>query len=375
MRICITRSEKFSYSETFIRDQLTVFKELAEVYPIHTSRLPERAEDGSLLFSWPFWILHKIFKFITGQRDNYFSNQALRKYFSDNHIDIVLSNYGLTAAHLLPACKAANIPLIVIFHGHDASDQRIINQYRKRYTELFAYAIHIIAVSNEMRNSLINLGANADKIQVIPCGVDTEKFQLSATEKEKLFLAVGRFVYKKGPLHTIRAFHEVWKKYPDTRMVMAGAHTGLYTACKKLTAALDMEGVITFPGVLPHSEVSKLMTKTFAFVQHSLTAPNGDKEGTPVGILEAAASGLPVVSTLHGGIPEAVIHGKTGFLVAEGDVTAMAQSMIALLENESIATSMHTEARKHITANYEQKKQIMKLYALAREASDQIKKR
>lgn len=368
MRICITRSERYSYSETFIRDQLAGLSTLADIYPVHTGRLPERDEENKLLSPLPFWILHKLVKAITGKRNNYFGNYGLRKYLRENKIDVVLANFGLTGAHLAPVCKSLNIPLIVIFHGHDATDKKLVRTYENHYHNLFQDASGIVAVSADLKNKLITLGAPAEKIDVISCGVDIHKFNPSSETKEKIFLAVGRFVNKKGPLYTIRAFHEVWKKHPEARLIMAGAHTGLYKACKKLTDSLDMQDVISFPGIVDHAVISRLMRQAFAFVQHSVKATNGDTEGTPVGILEAAAAGLPVVSTIHGGIPEAVIHGTTGFLVPEGDVHAMAEYMIRLMEDEPRTMSMRKAARNHILAHYDQQKQIKKLYNLSVQA-------
>lgn len=368
MKICITRSEQYSYSETFIRDQLKGLSALAEVYPIHTSRLPERTEEGTLLSPGFFWVLHKIIKTITGKRNNYFSHYGLKKYFTANHIDVVLANYGLTAAHLVPVCRDMNIPLIAIFHGHDASDKKLVSAYQKRYQELFTYASTIIAVSADMKEKLIAQGASPEKVKVLSCGVNVSKFKPSSRKKEKVFLAVGRFVHKKGPLFTIRAFHETWKKHPEARLIMVGAHSGLYKECLKLALSLDMQDVVSFPGVLKHEAVSELMDKAFAFVQHSVTAANGDMEGTPVGILEAASAGLPVVSTFHGGIKEAVINGTTGFLVPESDVNAMAMYMIKLLEDEHLVSGMRSAARNHMLKHYDQEKQIKKLYACLQEA-------
>jgi glycosyltransferase involved in cell wall biosynthesis len=111
------------------------------------------------------------------------------------------------------------------------------------------------------------------------------------------------------------------------------------------------------------------MRNSLAFVQHSLTAPNGDTEGTPVGIMEASASGLPVVSTRHGGIPDAVIHEKTGYLVEEGDDKAMGQHMIKLCENPEHAREMGLAGRKHMQEHYEHSDQISKLYELAKIAA------
>ena len=374
MRICITRSVRHSYSETFIKDQITGFAKWADVYTIHSGRLPERKEDGALLSSTLFWVLHKIVKVVTGERNNYFGNYGLKKYLRDNKIDVVLANYGLSAAHLVPVCRDLDIPLLAIFHGHDATDKKLLMQYVKKYNELFAYAAFIITVSQDLRNGIVKLGADPAKVKVIPCGVDVSKFKPSGAEKEDLFLAVGRFVKKKGPLYTIQAFHRVWKKHPTAKLVMVGGKSGLFSKCRKLVNSLGMQQSVVFSGVLGQHEISELMGKALAFVQHSVTAPNGDTEGTPVSILEASASGLPVISTLHGGIKDAVVHGKTGFLVGEGDVEGMARYMISVLEDVPLSVSMGREGRQHITAYYNQSKQIEKLNELAAEAVEEEKK-
>ena len=246
---------------------------------------------------------------------------------------MVLANYGLSGAHLAPICKDLNIPLLVIFHGHDATDKKLLSQYTVKYKTLFGIAASIIVVSQDMRTRIIKMGADPDKIAVVPCGVNVSKFKPAEVAKEKLFLAVGRFVAKKGPLYTIQAFHEVLKKYPDAKLVMVGGHKGLHGKCAQLVESLGMQHAVLFPGVLNQDQIREYMGKAMAFVQHSVTAPNGDMEGTPVSILEASASGLPVVSTLHGGIKDAIVHEKTGFLVEEGDVQGMANYMMKILEN------------------------------------------
>ncbi len=373
MRICITRSERNSYSETFIRDQIAGFSKLAEVYTIHSGRLPERQEDGKLLSPWIFWILHKIVKGISGRRNNYFSHYGLKRYFRENRIDVVLANYGLSAAHLAPICRDLRIPLIVIFHGHDATDRKLLSRYANKYLALFASAASIVVVSADMKNRIMQLGANSEKVEVVPCGVDLLKFTLSPGRKEHLFLAVGRFVAKKGPLFTIQAFHQVWKKHPDATLVMIGAHKGLYEECLKLVISLGIQKAIMFPGILKQEAIRGFMSKALAFVQHSVTAPNGDMEGTPVSILEACATGLPVISTFHGGIRDAVVHEKTGFLVDEGDFSGMASYMMKLLERPDMAASMGVEGRVHMEAQYDQVKQIGKLYHLAVDAIERQK--
>lgn len=368
MRICVTRSERYVYSETFIRNIINGLSEHAEVYTIHSGRMPERKEDGTLLNSRFFWLLHKILKPILG-RSNFFSNYGVKKYLNENKIDVVFGNYGISASHLVPACKALNIPLVAIFHGHDATDRKLLSQYQKRYLKLFAYASYIVAVSEEMRQRLIKLGANPNKTRLVPYGINTSMFQPETNVfTEKKLLAVGRFTAKKGPLHTINAFYQVLQKFPDATLTMVGKKGGLYFECEKRVNELGIQNSVLFTGILSQDEIAKLMKTSLAYVQHSITAPNGDMEGTPLSILEASASGLPVVSTLHGGIKEAIIHGKTGFLVEETDEEAMAKYIIKLCANPEWAKEMGLNGRKHIQENYQQKEQIKKLFNIVEEA-------
>ncbi len=94
---------------------------------------------------------------------------------------------------------------------------------------------------------------------------------------------------------------------------------------------------------------------------HSVTPETGEKEGTPLSILEAGAAGLPVVSTFHAGIPEAVIHNQTGFLTEEYDIAKMAEYMIELAKKPDLAQQMGEVGRDHIKNTYNLNRQIQKL--------------
>lgn len=365
MRICITHSRKHAFSETFIRGQIAQLGQLAEVCTIQSGRYPERKEDGTLLSPGLYHILHKALKPIIG-RNNFFSDYGVKKYLKDQRVDVVIANFGMSAAHMVPPCKALGIPLIPVFRGHDATDIKLLREYAARYHALFEYAASIVAVSEALKSKLVALGADPAKVHVIPSGVDTSKFTPAPhAVQEKAVLAVGRFTEKKGPLHTLRAFRKVLEEFPDATLTMVGAKSGLFARCEQLVNDLGMAGSVRFTGVLPHPEVAGLMRNSLMFVQHSVTADNGDMEGTPGGIMEASASGLPVVSTRHGGIPEAVIHGTTGFLVAEKDEDSMAEFMIRLCGDPDLARQMGLEGRRHMQANYEQKALIRKQYELA----------
>jgi glycosyltransferase involved in cell wall biosynthesis len=365
MRICIARSKKSAYSETFIREQISGLSQLADVFNVHSGRLPERKENGKLLTPFFFWTFHKVVKTLTGNRNNFFIHYGFKKFLLENKIDVVLANYGLTGSHLAPICQRVHVPLVVIFHGFDATQHWVLKKYAERYRKMFQYASAIIAVSSDMKNKLVTIGAPESKIKVIPYGIDTEQFSPSAEKtKYPVFIAVGRFTAKKSPLTTIRAFHRVWLKHQEARLVMIGGRNELYRACVDLSRRLNLQGAIHFAGILTPQEIAEWLKKSHVFIQHSVTAANGDMEGTPVGILEACASGLPVVSTLHGGIKDAVIHGQSGFLVPENDEEGMAHYMNYLIERPLTAHEMGKVAREHIRMNYDKESQIAKLYNL-----------
>lgn len=363
MNICITRSNKEAYSETFITRQINELSHKATVFPIHTGWLPEYEENNRLLNPKLFWLIHKVLKNIFKLDTNYFGNFGIKKYLIKNKIDIVLANYGISGVKLLPICRSLKIPLVVYFYGFDAFHHSTLAKYKKSYLELFNCASAIIVVSEDMREQLIGLGAQQGKLSLIPCGADIEKFsQTHPALNKPAFIAIGRFTEKKAPHLTIKAFHKVNKIIPDARLVMIGEGEPLFDQCKKLVQNLELENTVEFAGKKTHQETVEYLKKARAFVQHSITADDGDKEGTPVAILEAEASGLPIVSTLHGGIKDAVIHEKTGFLVKEGDTEAMGEYMIKLAQEPELADQMGKEGRAHVQLNYELNQQIEKLY-------------
>lgn len=370
MKICITRTHKDPYSGTFIRNQIAGLSGLADVYSVHTGRFPEKLENGSLLNPLPFWIIQKVIKILTGSRNNFFSHYGFKRFLKNNRIDVVLANYGPSGVYLNPVCAECRIPLIVHFHGYDATYHKIVKNFSSGYKALFLGVYKIIAVSIVMKEKLIALGAPEEKIAVIPYGIDLTKFRPSPDRKPaRIVLAVGRFTEKKAPMNTIKAFAEVFRHFPDSILIMVGGKTDLFEECNKLAETLGLKNSVQFPGVLQSEDIVRLMQNSNVFVQHSITPDNGDMEGTPNSILEASACGLPVVSTLHGGIMEAVLHNETGYLVPENDVIGMAAWIIKLLRDPDLARTMGLKGRAHIEANYELTAQIIKLFKVVQEAA------
>jgi colanic acid/amylovoran biosynthesis glycosyltransferase len=182
------------------------------------------------------------------------------------------------------------------------------------------------------------------------------------------FLAVGRFVEKKAPLLTLAAFASVWRRYPDARLRMIGSGK-LLEACRDLACGLGIGEAVEFVGTQPNDVVAAEMMRVRGFVQHSLVAADGNSEGMPVAILEAGASGLPVVSTRHAGIPEVVDDGTTGFLVDERDVEGMAERMERLLAEPALAGELGRSARRRIEEHFSIESSIARLWEIIRTAA------
>lgn len=373
MKICIARSEKGRYSETFIQNQIDYLSHHAEIFPVYDGRLPQRAEDGSFLAPGYIRMANFFIRAITGKRNNYFGNYGLKRFLRVNKIDVVLAEYGMAGVHILPVCQSVNIPMVVHFHGFDATQKKVLGQYGERYKGMFEQAAGVIAVSKEMKNQLISLGAPEEQISLVSYGIDLSKFQADLSKKKKnIFLAVGRFTGKKSPMSTIRAFAKVKQQEKDIKLIMIGKKDNLFQECEVLAKKLNLENDIIFPGIKAPAEIVQYMQEATVFVQHSVTASSGDKEGTPNTVLEAAACELPVVSTFHAGIPEAVVNGQTGYLVKEQDVEGMADRMLQLIQHPEQAMKMGKAGRVHIEENYDLKEQIRKLFEVLRKSAEHL---
>jgi glycosyltransferase involved in cell wall biosynthesis len=283
----------------------------------------------------------------------------------DERIDAVLAEFGPTGARVAEACANAQTPLLVHFHGSDAYKDRWLTTYRERYERMFSLAGAILAVSQDMVERLVKLGAPRHKVFWSPCGVDLDSFHGGDPgHAPPTLIYVGRFVEKKGPHLALIAFREALRQHPQARLVMIGDGP-LWEACQQLAQAFGIQKAVSFSGVLSHLEVAQAMRGARALVLPSLRTINGDMEGTPVSILEAAATGLPVLSTRHGGIPEAVLQGETGFLVEEGDVSALAEIMRSVLDSPELASQLGRQAREHMQARYAMGKRTAELMAIA----------
>lgn len=370
MNICVCSPSKDAYSETFIRAHI---RHLPNTIPVYGD-WPFLEHDGRRLIHTTNRVLTRYGGRVHGlleQAAHRGEINAVAGFLKKQNIAVVLAEYGYAGAVMMEPCRRAGVPLAVHFHGVDAYHKEILAEHATSYPKMFEQAAAIIAVSRDMEQQLLRLGAGRDKLFYNPYGVDLDTFLPASVESNQpVFLSTGRFVDKKAPHLTMLAFQRALEACPQAQLVYAGDGP-LYDACRQLAQAVGIAGSVVFHGRQSHEQIAALMRQSRAFVQHSVTALNGDKEGTPVAILEAAGSALPVISTRHAGIPEAVLDGETGFLVDELDIKTMTEHMVTLALDGKRAALMGLKGRSHIGAHYRSEKSFQLLYEILERACRQ----
>lgn len=363
-RLVLLCPEPAATSESFIRAHREWLP--FEVITLFRWRAPYLSEQGRWVALLPGVLRNLTDKLKLRRASELASAWGVRltaRWLQTTGASAVLAEYGPLGAGIAAACQRAGLPLVVIFHGFDAYQHITLQTYGQAYQKLFASAAALVVVSAPMHEQLIQLGAPADRIVVNACGVAPSVFQeADPAATAPVFLSIGRFVGKKGPLHTIRAFAQVHRQLPTSQLTMIGEGP-LLEQCQALAAELGVNHAINFLGSCSHAAVQAQMQHARAVVQHSLRCESGDQEGTPVALIEAQMAGVPVVSTRHAGIPAVVLDGTTGFLVEEGDVPAMAAAMLQLAQDPQLAAEMGRAARAHALEHHTMDRHINALAA------------
>ncbi|MDZ4817631.1 MAG: glycosyltransferase [Planctomycetota bacterium] len=270
--------------------------------------------------------------------------------FRRDNPQVALCHYGTTAVRVYPVLRRLKIPLVVHINGFDLSLMLGRSDYVRQLKQAIPNIACFVVVAKYMSDWLVANGADPQRIRYIPYGVPLDEF-LPSTHVNAMpcrFLAAANLVSKKSPLTTLAAFAKCRKACPQVRLTVLGDGP-LRAECESLIDRLQLRACVAMLGAQSTSRVRAEMAQASVFLQHSVTDTDGNKEGWPVAIAEAAASGLPVVATRHASIPEQVVDGTSGILVDEGDVDAMAAAMVTLAEDPALRSRMGIAARSHIS--------------------------
>ena len=389
--VIIYRDQLIPYSETFIPAQVENLSEYTGFYVGSTSFSsaaamipPQRSIVlGNVVSSPGVW--KTIYK-LTG-----FPHPNWLKKLQDLSPTLIHAHFGLDGLLALPLAKKLKIPLLVTFHGYYATAKieeepgKNIVSYASDYLNrrgqffrelygrnrhcLFEEADGFIAVSEFIRSQLIKNGCPESKIRVHYIGIDTEKFTPNPEiKKEPIVLFVGRFVEKKGCEYLIKAMAQVQTTFPEVELVLIGdgpLRSELEELAKKSLRSYR------FLGVQPSTTVKEWMGRSLLLCAPSVTTEKGETEGLPIVILEAMAMGLPVVSSLHAGIPEAVVSGETGFLATEKKWQAIAEHISTLVKNSQLRENFAVAGRKLAVEKFNLQSNTQKLEVIYNELVSQ----
>lgn len=280
------------------------------------------------------------------------------------------AHFGIDGVSALPLARALQVPLIVTFHGVDVTTKDAYarssfyrhRRYLKYRDELKQEGAIFIAVSKFIQDCLVEAGYPAARIVQHYIGIDVTQFEPDlSVKRQPIVLFVGRLVEKKGCAYLIKAMADVQKVRADARLVVIGDG--------KLRQMLEAQAAATlknyeFLGVQTPAQVRAWMNKAAVFSVPSIVADSGDSEAFGMVFAEAQCMGTPVASFCSGGIPEAVLHEETGLLAAEKDWKQLGQSILRLLENQTMWQRFSERGRERVHQLFDIRKQAAALESI-----------
>lgn len=274
--------------------------------------------------------------------------------------------FGHTGVHLLPFIKAWDKPCLVSFHGADIAVREHQPGYEAQLRELLQTVPLVLARSESLRQRLLQLGCPEERLAINRTGVPLEQFPFAARRAPVggawQVVQACRLIPKKGLVTSIHGFAMFRERHPDATFVIAGDGP-MRGELQALVSRLGLGHCITFPGFLSQAKLHALYLSSHIFAHPSELMADSNQEGVPNSMLEAMSTGLPVVATLHGGIPEAVVDGVSGFLVEEKNPQAVCEALCKIADSGDAWLQMGREGSEFITRNFEQHAQIEHLEA------------
>ena len=313
--------------------------------------------------------------------ENLYALNAIR-IAKRNSIDIIHSHFAYPEGFVGALVKdAIRKPLVITCHGYDINTVPEIGygiRLRKEYDTLVRIALRsadaVISVSTRMKKKIIELGIDPNKVYIIPNGVDLKLFRPPSKQDIEDIIKVRKLfginddeflIVKTRHLHPVYGLHYliyamkmVTQRVKNVKLIITGEGP-LRDTLLELARKLEVDKYVRFVGTVPRILMPKLMQASSIYVNTSLS------EGCPVSLIEAAASGVPIVSFDVGGVSDIVVDGFNGFLCPPRNPKAIADRILYLLENPSEIKRMGLNGRRLAEEKFDMEKkvtEIIKLY-------------
>jgi colanic acid/amylovoran biosynthesis glycosyltransferase len=297
---------------------------------------------------------------------------------------LVHAHFGPDGLRALPLARQLGLPLIVTFHGSDATALHPRRgeatfghrRYLANRGTLQRGASLFLAVSDFIRGKLLEQDVAPEKVMVHYIGVDTRLFSPAGVESEPIVLFVGRLSERKGPNYLIQAMAEVQKEFPQVELVLIGDGPLRKSLEQQAKSSLKK---FRFLGAQSPETIREWMDRASLFAASSVKIDSGEEEAFGMVFAEAQAMQKPVVAFASGGVVEAVQHGQTGFLAPERDWRKMAEYLAQLLKDDDLRRQFGSAGRRRVLRLFDLEKQtrvLEKIYSevIAKRAPVQIQR-
>ncbi len=363
-KVIVYRKELLRVTETFIKAQVLSYQGWRAVlfgeriWPNGLSL--EGLESRTLMDGRPT-LMQRIFAKARQTAD--VAPASVMRKFEKEGANLIHAHFGHDGILALPYARKLNVPLVVTLHGHDVNIRKECYRSRrsgfwhKSYPGRFAVMVrqqnvHFIAVSNVLRQAAIDYGVPKDRVVVCYTGIDIRQFQPGPKpiqERPLRIVFVGRLVEMKGCAYLIEAFQEIARRIPDAELVIIGDGP-LRGNLEALARQMDVR--VAFLGAVTQDVVKQHLDEARVFCLPSITASNGNFESFGMVLLEAQASGVPVVTSAVGG-REGLAEAVTGFTFAEKDVRQLVRRVCDILANRELASRMSEAGPEYVRQHFD----------------------
>lgn len=302
-------------------------------------------------------------------------SRLFSRVFAEQRFGLVHAHFGPAGAYARGYAERARLPLLVTFHGYDVP---LLSSWRRFLPLHLPYSLggpamlrqmrFGICASTELYRLLLGLGVDEARLRVHRLGIDLERFAFTAERPQPEVLMVGRLVEKKGFEYGLEAFARVRSRGVAARLTIVGdgeRRAGL----ERLARALGVAPDVTFLGVQTNEAVSVHLARARVLLAPSVVARDGNRESGLIVVKEASAAGTVPISTLHGGIPDSIDDGATGYLVGERDVGRMAERLEQLLLDEPLRARLAAAGRAKMEREFDNRVLVAGLERIYDEAA------
>ena len=266
----------------------------------------------------------------------------LRKKLQTFNPDVIHAHFATAGCEVMLEVGQTGIPFVVSFYGYDYERVPFTKPiYKKKYIQLFEMADLFLVEGKHGASILEKMGCPAEKIKIQPLGIDVKKIKFYKRTKriEQLnLIQAATFTEKKGHIYTLEAFIEAQKVCPNMSLTIIGevSDKKLFISLRDLVFKENLDHKVHFESFVDPSRFHEYLSGFHVFIHPSTYASDMDCEGgAPVVLLDAQATGMPVISTRHCDIPGVVLHEKTGFLSEERDIQSLSEGIISYYKMDS----------------------------------------